>query len=76
MAIVWVIVPAVLIGWVAGFFSWHVYAAIIWGLCILIIYPRFRRRWGVKVNAFSYFLALIQAGIGGFITYIIGAITH
>ena len=76
VCIAWVGLPGALIGWIAGFFDWHILAAILWGLFILYTYPRSRRRWGGKVDALTYFLALVQAGIGGLVVFFIGNITH
>jgi hypothetical protein len=75
-SIAWVAVPGALIGWIAGFFDWQIVAAILWGLFILYTYPRSRRRWGGKVDALTYFLALVQAGIGGVVVFFVGQVTH
>ena len=76
LAIAWVGLPGALIGWVTGFFDFHIVAAILWGLFVLNTYPRSRRRWGGKVDALTYFLAFIQAGIGGAVVFFVGQVTH
>lgn len=76
LAISWVGLPGALIGWIAGFFDAHIVAAILWGLFVLNTYPRSRRRWGGKVDALTYFLALIQAGMGGAAVFFVGQFTH
>ena len=75
-SVAWVGIPGALIGWIAGFFGWHVVAAVLWGLLILNTYPRSRRRWGGKVDALTYFLAFVQAGIGGLAAFFVGQVTH
>lgn len=76
VGIAWVGLPGGLIGWIAGFFGWHIVAAILWALFILYTYPRSRRRWGGRVDALTYFLAFIQAGIGGLVVFFVGQVTH
>ncbi len=76
LAIAWVGLPGALIGWITGFFDFHIVAAILWGLFVLNTYPRSRRRWGGKVDALTYFLAFIQAGIGGAVVFFVGQVTH
>jgi ABC-type Mn2+/Zn2+ transport system permease subunit len=76
VVIAWVSVPGVLIGWLAGFLNWHLYAAILWGIIILITYPRAKGKGKFKLDALTVFLAIIQAGAGGAIAYFVGAVTH
>ncbi len=76
VVVAWVCVPGALIGWIAGFFNWHIYAAVLWALIILITYPRSKKKGRIKIDKFTIFLALIQAVTGGVITFIIGEITH
>jgi hypothetical protein len=66
-------VPGVLIGWLTGYFDGHLWAAILWGLCILFIYIRQARK---RFDSVIFTLALVQAVAGGLITYYIGVITH
>jgi len=76
VGIAWVGLPGALIGWISGFFNWQIVAAILWGLFILYTYPRSRRRSGGKVDVLTYFLALIQAGVGGTAVFFVGQVTH
>ena len=76
VVLAWVAVPGALIGWIAGFFNVHLYAAIIWGLVILITYPRAKGKGRFKLDRITVFLALVQAGAGAVITYFVGALTH
>lgn len=76
VGVAWVVVPGALIGWIAGFFGWHIVAAVLWGLFILNTYPRSRRRWGGKADALTYFLAFVQACIGGLAAFFVGQVTH
>lgn len=75
-SIAWVGLPGALIGWIAGFFDAHIFAAILWGLFLLYTYPRSRRRWGGKVDALTYFLAFVQAGVGALVAFFVGQVTH
>jgi hypothetical protein len=74
--IAWVGLPGALIGWIAGFFNSHIVIAVLWGLFILYTYPRSRLRWGGKVDALTYLLALVQAVIGGMTAFVVGEFTH
>lgn len=78
VGIAWLVLPGALIGWISGFFDWQIIAAILWGLFILYTYPRSRRSWmgGSKVGILTYFLALVQAGIGGTVVFFVGQVTH
>ena len=76
MMIGWIIVPAVILGWVTGYFNGHIVASIVWGLIILYMYPRSARRWGGRFDPAIFSLSLTQAVVGGLITYFIGVITH
>lgn len=76
VVVAWVSIPGALIGWIAGFFNWHLFAAILWGIVILLTYPRAKMRKNFKLDPLTIFLALIQAGLGGAITYFVGEFTH
>ena len=76
VVIAWVSIPGALIGWIAGFFNWHIYAAILWGIVIIFTYPRAKVKSDFKIDALTIFLALIQAGAGAAIVYFVGEITH
>lgn len=76
VVIAWVSIPGALIGWIAGFFNGHIYAAILWGIIILITYPRAKVKGGFKIDAVTVFLALVQALGGAAIAYFVGEITH
>jgi len=75
-AVAWVGVPGALVGWITGFIGLHIIGAVLWGLFILYTYPRSRHRWGGKVDALTYFLAFVQAGIGGLVAFFVGELTH
>lgn len=76
VATAWVILPAILIGWIAGFWDLQIIAAAVWGLAIIIIYIRTQMKSGMKFDLLIYFLAFIQACIGGLIVYYIALATH
>ena len=72
----WVGVPGALLGWLAGYINWHLYAAILWAIIVLITYPRAKGKGRFKLDGLTVFLALVQAGAGGVIAYYVGEITH
>jgi len=76
MVIAWVGVPGALIGWIAGFFDWQIYAAIAWAAFIFYTFQRSRRKEAGRVDLLTYFLAFVQASIGGAIAFVVGHFTH
>jgi len=76
VVIAWVSIPGALIGWITGYFNGHIYAAILWGLIILITYPRAKLKGKRKLDKVTIILALLQAVAGGAITYFVGEFTH
>ncbi len=73
LSVIWFIAPAILIGWVTGYFNGHFVAAIVVGLVIIFWYVRQARKW---FDSVIFTLALAQAVAGGLITYYVGVITH
>ena len=67
-------IPGALIGLITGFFGFHLIAAIVGGIFFFITYPRSRRRWGSKVDALTYLLALCGAVGGGLTCYFVGTL--
>ena len=76
VAIAWIVVPAFLIGWIAGFWDVQIIGAAIWACVIIYFYIRARLKSGKKFDALTYFLASIQACAGGAIVYFIALATH
>ncbi len=65
--------PAVLIGWLTGYFNGQFWAAIAVGLAIIFMYVRQARKW---FDSLLFTVALVQAVAGGLITYYVGVATH
>ena len=76
VGISWVVIPAVLIGWLAGYADGHLIAAVLWGLIVIFIYSRSRVKLDGKIDRATLILAFIQAAMGGLIVYYIGQATH
>ena len=76
VGISWVVIPAVPIGWLAGYADGHLIAAILWGLIIIFIYSRSRVKLDGKIDKATFILALIQGVMGGLIVFYIGRATH
>lgn len=76
VGISWVVIPAVLIGWLAGYADGHLIAAVLWGLIVVFIYCRSRVKLDGKIDKATLILALIQGAMGGLIVFYIGQATH
>ena len=76
VGISWVVIPAVLIGWLTGYADGQLIAAILWGLIVIFIYSRSRVKLDGKIDRVTLILALIQAVIGGLIVFYVGQATH
>jgi branched-subunit amino acid permease len=76
VGISWVVIPAVLIGWLTGYADGQLIAAIIWGLIVIFIYSRSRVKLDGKIDRATLILALIQAVMGGLIVFYVGQATH
>jgi hypothetical protein len=76
IVLAWVGIPGTLIGWIAGFFNWQIFAGILWGIIIILTYPGLWRKRFRKVGTLTYFLALFQAGLGFLIAFLVGNVTH
>jgi len=76
VGISWVVVPAVLIGWLTGYTDGHLIAAVLWGLIVIFIYSRSRVKLDGKIDRATLILALIQAAMGGLIVFYVGQVTH
>jgi hypothetical protein len=76
VGISWVVIPAILIGWLAGYADGQLIAAVLWGLIVIFIYSRSRVRLDGKIDRATLILALIQGAMGGLIVYYVGLATH
>ena len=76
VGISWVVIPAVLIGWITGYFDRQLVAALLWGLAIMFIYSRSRVKLDGKIDRATFILGLIQAVMGGLIVFYVGQATH
>ena len=76
VGISWVVIPAVLIGWLTGYADGQLIAAIIWGLIVIFIYSRSRVKLDGKIDRATLILAIIQAVMGGLIVFYVGQATH
>jgi branched-subunit amino acid permease len=76
VGISWVVIPALLIGWLSGYADGHLIAAILWGLIVIFIYSRSRVKLDGKIDKATLILALIQAAMGGLIVFYIGQAIH
>ena len=76
VGISWVVIPAILIGWLTGYFDGQLVAAMLWGLIVIFIYSRSRVKLDGKIDRATLILALIQAVMGGLIVFYVGQATH
>jgi branched-subunit amino acid permease len=76
VGISWVVIPAVLIGWLTGYADGQLIAAIVWGLIVIFIYSRSRVKLDGKIDRATLILAIIQAVMGGLIVFYVGQATH
>lgn len=77
VGISWVVIPAVLIGWLAGYGNnGHIIAAAVWAVVVIIVYSRSRVKLDGRMDRATLILALLQAAMGGAIVYYIGLVTH
>lgn len=76
VGISWVVIPAVLIGWLTGYADGHLIAAVLWGLIVIFIYSRSRVKLDGKIDRATLILALVQGAMGGLIVFYIGQATH
>jgi hypothetical protein len=77
VGISWVVIPAILIGWLTGYAErGHLIAAVLWGLIVLFVYSRSRVKLDGKIDRATLILGLIQGALGGLIVFYIGQATH